>query len=143
MKARNYARFYTLLNRLPTTDRDELKATLVSQYTGGRTESLREMTTKEYDTMCDAMQQMAGGYRAREIYREELRWKRSAVLKQLQKIGVDTTDWNRVDAYCMNPRIAGKEFRKLTAEELDTVNIKLRIIQRKERENNNDNQLLN
>ena len=47
MKARNYARFYTLLNRLPTTDRDELKATLVSQYTGGRTESLREMTTKE------------------------------------------------------------------------------------------------
>lgn len=143
MKARNYARFYTLLNRLPTTDRDELKATLVSQYTGGRTESLREMTTKEYDTMCDAMQQMAGGYRAREIHREELRRKRSAVLKQLQKIGVDTTDWNRVDAYCMNPRIAGKEFRKLTAEELDTVNIKLRIIQRKERENNNDNQLLN
>lgn len=143
MKARNYARFYTLLNRLPTTDRDELKATLVSQYTGGRTESLREMTTKEYDTMCDAMQQIAGGYRAREIYREKLRRKRSAVLKQLQKIGVDTTDWNRVDAYCMNPRIAGKEFRKLTAEELDTVNIKLRIIQRKERENNNDNQLLN
>ena len=143
MKARNYARFYTLLNRLPTTDRDELKATLVSQYTGGRTESLREMTTKEYDTMCDAMQQMAGGYRARESYREELRRKRSAVLKQLQKIGVDTTDWNRVDAYCMNPRIAGKEFRKLTAEELDTVNIKLRIIQRKERENNNDNQFLN
>lgn len=67
MKARNYARFYTLLNRLPTTDRDELKATLVSQYTGGRTESLREMTTKEYDTMCDAMQQMAGGYRARKF----------------------------------------------------------------------------
>ena len=40
MKARNYARFYTLLNRLPTTDRDELKTTLVSQYTGGRTESV-------------------------------------------------------------------------------------------------------
>lgn len=143
MKARNYARFYTLLNRLPTTDRDELKATLVSQYTGGRTESLREMTTKEYDTMCDAMQQTAGGYRTREIYREELRRKRSTVLKQLQRMGIDTTDWNRVDAYCMNPRIAGKEFRKLTVEELETVNIKLRIIQRKEKENNNDNQLLN
>ena len=143
MKARNYARFYTLLNRLPTTDRDELKTTLVSQYTGGRTESLREMTAKEYDTMCDAMQQTAGGYRVREIYREELRRKRSAVLKQLQKMGIDTTDWNRVDAYCMNPRIAGKEFRKLTVEELETVNIKLRIIQRKEKENNNDNQFLN
>lgn len=143
MKARNYARFYTLLNRLPTTDRDELKAALVSQYTGGRTESLREMTTKEYDAMCDAMQQTAGGYRVREIYREELRRKRSAVLKQLQKMGIDTTDWNRVDAYCMNPRIAGKKFSKLTVEELETVNIKLRIIQRKEKENNNNNQLLN
>lgn len=43
----------------------------------------------------------------------------------------------------MNPRIAGKEFRKLTVEELETVNIKLRIIQRKEKENNNDNQFLN
>lgn len=51
--SRNYARFYALLNRLPTIDRDELKATLVSQYTGGRTESLREMTTKEYDAMCE------------------------------------------------------------------------------------------
>lgn len=141
--SRNYARFYVLLNRLPTEDKDELKASLVSQYTGGRTESLREMTVNEYDAMCDAMQQTAGGYRAREIYREELRRKRSAVLRQLQKIGVDTTDWNRVDAYCMNPRIAGKEFRKLTAEELDTVNIKLRIIQRKDRKKNTDYSQLN
>ena len=83
--SRNYARFYVLLNRLPTADRDELKATLVSQYTGGRTESLREMTNKEYDAMCEAMQQMDKNYKAREAYREELRRKRSTVLKLLQK----------------------------------------------------------
>ena len=58
MKTRNYARFYVLLNRLPTTDREELKAELVNQYTGGRTDSLREMTAKEYNDMCEAMQQM-------------------------------------------------------------------------------------
>lgn len=143
MKARNYARFYVLLNRLPTADKEELKASLVSQYTGGRTESLREMTEKEYDAMCDELQRMDENYKAREIYREQLRQKRSTVLKLMQKQGIDTTDWNRVDAYCMNPRIAGKEFRKLTVEELETVNIKLRIIQRKEKENNNDNQFLN
>ena len=40
MKARNYARFYVLLNRLPTADKNELKASLVSQYTCGLTESL-------------------------------------------------------------------------------------------------------
>lgn len=140
---RNYARFYVLLNRLPTTDREELKASLVSQYTGGRTESLREMTTKEYDAMCEAMQQMDKSYKAREIYREELRRKRSTVLKLMQKQGIDTTDWNRVDAYCLNPRIAGKKFIKLTTEELETVAIKLRIIRRKENENNNNNQFLN
>lgn len=143
MKARNYARFYVLLNRLPTADKDELKASLVSQYTGGRTESLREMTEKEYDAMCDELQRQDSNLKASELYREELRRKRSAVLKQLQKIGIDTTDWNRVDAYCMNTRIAGKEFRKLTVDELETVNIKLRIIRRKEEENNNSNQLLN
>ena len=134
----NYARFYLLLNRLPTADREELKASLVSQYTGGRTQSLREMTAKEYDTMCDAMQQMDENYKAREIYREELRRKRSAVLKLMQKQGIDTTDWNRVDAYCLNPRIASKRFVRLTTEEVETVAIKLRIIQRKENEKNID-----
>lgn len=140
---RNYARFYLLLNRLPTADRDELKTELVSQYTGGRTSSLRDMTEKEYDAMCDAMQQMDKNRKAREIYLEELRRKRSTVLKLMQKQGIDTTDWDRVDAYCLNPRIAGKRFVRLTTDELKTVAIKLRIIQRKENEKNMDYSRLN
>lgn len=143
MKARNYARFYVLLNRLPTTDREELKAELVSQYTGGRTDSLREMTTKEYDAMCEAMQQMDQNRKAREIYREQLRQKRSVALKLMQRHGIDTTDWERVDAFCMNPRIGGKKFAKLTVDELDMVAVKLRIINRKNTEKNSSNQLLN
>lgn len=141
--ARNYARFYILLNRLPTTDREELKASLVSQYTGGRTESLRAMTQKEYDAMCNAMQETVGNQKAREIARAELRRMRSAVLHQLQIMGIDTTDWDRVNDYLRHPRIAGKEFRRLTIEELETVNIKLRIIQRKEKDKNTDYSLLN
>ena len=141
--ARNYARFYILLNRMPAPDKEELKASLVSQYTGGRTESTREMTVKEYDAMCDALQQADAGYRAREIARTELRRKRSAVLHQLQLLGIDTTDWDRVNAYCRHPRIAGKEFRRLTADELDTLNVKLRIIRRKDNEKNMDYSLLN
>lgn len=140
---RNYARFYVLLNRMPAPDKEELKASLVSQYTGGRTESTREMTVKEYDAMCDALQQADAGYRAREIARTELRRKRSAVLHQLQLLGIDTTDWDRVNAYCRHPRIAGKEFRRLTADELDTLNVKLRIIRRKDNEKNMDYSLLN
>ena len=120
-----------------------MKASLVSQYTGGRTESLREMTVNEYDAMCEDMQRMDENYKAREIYREQLRQKRSTVLRLMQKRGIDTTDWNRVDAYCQNPRIAGKRFSRLTTEELDTVAIKLRIIQRKDREKNTDYSQLN
>ena len=71
---RNYARFYVLLNRLPTTgDREELKAQLVSQFTGGRTESLREMTDREYDALCDELQRQDANRRARDTYRAELR----------------------------------------------------------------------
>ena len=138
---RTYARFYVLLNRLPTTDREELKANLVSQYTNGRTDSLKEMTNKEYDAMCDAMQEQDKGYKAREIAREELRRRPSAALHLLQKNGIDTTDWNRINQYCVNPRIAGKPFGKLTIDELDLLCIKLRMIIRKD--NNTDKSLLN
>ena len=105
---RNYARFYLLFNRLPTADRDELKAELVRQYTKGRTDSLREMNHKEYDALCNALQDQINGDKSREIIRNQLRLKRSAVLHQLQKMGIDTTDWNRINAYCKNPRIAGQ-----------------------------------
>ena len=47
-KPENYAAFYSLLNRLPTSDREALKESIVSQYTDGRTTSLREMTLKEF-----------------------------------------------------------------------------------------------
>ena len=41
-KPENYSAFYSLLNRLPTSDRDALKESIVSQYTEGRTTSLRD-----------------------------------------------------------------------------------------------------
>lgn len=138
---RNYARFYALLGRMPTIDKDELKVDLVRQYTDNRTDSLKEMTDKEYDAMCDGMQRQSNGYKAREIAREELRHKRSAALHLLQKHGIDTTDWNCVDAFCKNPRIAGKEFAKLTTEELDLLCIKIRMIQRKGNKNTDYSQL--
>lgn len=132
--ARNYARFYALLNRLPTADREELKAELVRQYTGGRTDSLREMADGEYDGLCEAMQRMDSGWRAREAYREELRYRRSVCLKLMQKRGIDTTDWGRVDAFCLDPRISGKRFARLSTEELQGLAVKLRMIARRQKE---------
>ncbi len=123
----NYGRFYALLNRLPVHD-EEMKEWLVRQYTGGRTTSLREITATEYRTMCDALDgSLKDGW---SIRREQLRKCRSAALKQMQRLGIDTTDWTRINAFCRDPRIAGREFGALVPEELDALTVKLRAIER-------------
>lgn len=139
---KNYARFYTLLNRLPCGDRDELKRNLVLQYTNGRTDSLKEVTDREYNALCEELQNQVGGDKVRQIARENLRRNRSSVLHQLQKMGVNTTNWDAINNFCRHPRIAGKEFRNLTEDELQTLLIKLKMIQKKENEKS-DKSLLN
>ena len=128
----NFARFYALFNKLPCTgDREGLKKQIVLQYTCDRTESLREMTSKEYEACCCALEKLTGQDKWRQKLREELRRKRSVCLKLMQQLGIDTTDWNRVNEFCNNPRIAGKPFVQISTAELEHLAIKLRAIQRK------------
>lgn len=68
---------------------------------------------------------------SRQITFEILRRMRSSVLHQMQLLGINTADWSRVDAYCMDKRIAGKRFRDLDEEELGALLKKLRAIRRK------------
>lgn len=123
----NYARFYALLDKLPGAD----KETLVYQFTNGRTSHLHLMDEREYRSMCDEMQRVAGYDERREKYRREMRQKRSAVLHQMQLLGIDTADWNKVDGFCRDKRIAGKVFRELDGNELYLLLKKLRAIRRK------------
>ena len=81
-KPENYSAFYSLLNRLPTSDRDALKESIVSQYTEGRTTSLRDMTLKEYSAAVAAMQKLVPPTYQEQL-RKILRQKRSAVLHQM------------------------------------------------------------
>ena len=124
---RNYARFYALLKKMPGAD----KETLVEQYTRGRTTHLHETTPQEYNAMCNDMERVAGYDERREALRKELRRRRSVVLKLMQQLGVDTTDWVRIDNFCMNPRIAGMAFRYIGIDELEALAVKLRTIRRK------------
>ena len=123
----NFARFYALFAKLPGAD----KETLVYQYTNGRTTHLHLMADGEYQSMCNEMERVAGYDERREAWRREMKRKRSAVLHQMQLLGVDTADWGKVDKFCLDKRIAGKVFRKLDGEELDALLVKLRIIRRK------------
>lgn len=128
---RNYARFYALLKQLPHADKD----TLVWQYTQGRTKSLKEASKWEYDVMCRDMERVVNNDNNVALKQAALRKARSGVLHQLQIYGLDTTDWATVDAFCKNPRIAGKLFRELTIKDLNEVNKKIRVIIKKEKEN--------
>ena len=124
---RNYARFYTLLKKMPGAD----KETLVEQYTNGRTTHLRETTQQEYNKMCRDMEQIAGYDERMSDIRRELRRKRSVCLKLMQQLDIDTTDWDRVNAFCEDARIAGKAFRHISIDELEVLAVKLRAIKRK------------
>lgn len=124
-KPNNYGRFYSAVREYnPIGDRDEFKRILVRQYTHNRTDSLREMTVKEYDRCCRDLERKVGG-------REGLRKARSATLRLMQKIGVDTTDWGDVDAFCLSKRIIGKRFWHITLEEHQELQRKLYGIRRK------------
>lgn len=127
----NYARFYTLLNEIPTSDRDALKRNLVMQYTGGRTDSLREMEPQEYEGLCRQLERCSRSAAIRREQREQLRRKRSEVLHLMQRMGVNTACWDTVNAFCRQPRIAGKEFRDLDIEELDETKRRLWAMMRK------------
>lgn len=132
MKARTnrYSRFWALLSKMPCPDRDGLKRQLVSVFTGGRTDSLREMTPGEYDSMIREMERHTGS--GRPAGYEVLKRKRSAVLHQMQLMGIDTADWAAVDNFCLGVRIAGKKFRELSAGDLDAVLLRIRAIRHKD-----------
>ena len=93
-----YKRFYKLFNRLPLHD-DEMKERLVQQYTAGRTSSLRAMTAAEYDALCDALERSTA-----DPQHELRKKKRSAALRLMQQLGIDTTDWPRINAFCRDRR---------------------------------------
>ena len=128
----NFARFYALFNKLPFNgDREEFKKSIVLQYTWNRTDSLREMTRLEYKTCCEGLEKLAGVDERRQKMQEELKYWRSVCLRLMQKMGIDTSDWARVNDFCRNPRIAGKAFSQISSDELEQLAVKLRSIRRK------------
>lgn len=132
-KIKNFARFYALLKNIPG-ERDELKEQLCLNFSGNRTNSLHELTPQEYNAMCVALERSNPPRQLSEAaHTAEIKRQRSAVLKRIQKIGIDTTDFSAVDEFCLDKRIAGKVFRHLTIEDLKKLVPKLEGIIRKDR----------
>jgi hypothetical protein len=127
----SHERFFSLLKQMPGAE----KESLVLQFSGMHTSSLRELYKRypeEYKRMLAAMQAEVNKHtQNRTIETKELR---SAILHRLQKHGVNTTDWNCVNRFMEQKRIAGKRLYELTNEEMRALIPKLEAILRKDRE---------
>lgn len=124
---KNYAAFFMMLRKMPGATKEEL----VRQFTKGRTEELKNMHPDEYHEMIDSMATITGMVKLTDDYRERLRKTRSAVLHQMQKMGIDTSDWWRVNKFCEDRRIAGKAFHELDTDDLDALKRKLYSIEKR------------
>ncbi len=129
--SRGFRRFYAVFNKMHHGgDPEGHKCEIGRQWTWGRTEHLREMSECEYVEMCEALERIVDP-RGREKWHAEQKRLRSSALHQLQKYGVDTTDWSKVNAFCQDPRIAGKPFKDLDFDELAALTRKMRAINHK------------
>jgi hypothetical protein len=111
---------------------DEAKRAMLLDLTDGRTNSTKDLTNEEAQYLCGYLNgQFAGRL---EVQTRDLRRRRSACLRRMQQLGLDTTDWNRVNAFCQDPRICGKPFYRLKEEELNALIAKLEAILRKQQQ---------
>jgi hypothetical protein len=124
-RVHNFGRFFVTFNKMRVRgDREEVRRGLVKQYTSGRTESMKEMTLNEYNAMCYDLER--GQSKDTNLKRQ-----RRICLKLMTEIGVDTTDWKRINQFCRNRRIADEVFYRLTEEELFKLEMKLRAIKQR------------
>lgn len=122
---RDYRRFYGLMKNVETFgDPGEFKAMLVRQFTNDRTDSLRAMTQPEYDSLCRHLQQEASVDRL-------LARARHNALTAMELANIDTQNWRRINAVCLDKRIAGKHFYSLGLEALEKLKRKMYAIANK------------
>jgi len=139
MKTLNpHSRFFGLINRLPHADAQDL----VWQYSKMLTESLSEFYAKRpdlYNIMIQDLQKMVnkmdkpGETPKIPDTNRDIKKLRSAVLHRLQKHGIDTTNWEKVNSFLEQPRIAGKRLYQMNLEEIENLIKKLESILKKDK----------
>ena len=103
---------------------------MIVELTDGRTDTTKELTYAEaqylagYITGANTKLQTT----AEQMAVQAIKKQRSAVLKRLQQIGINTASWDAVNSYLKSPRIAGKPLYELDSDELAALIPKLESI---------------
>lgn len=125
MAKSEHVAFFSLIKQLPEANKEEI----VLAFSEGKTKSLTEfkaLSNTGYNLMIRELQK-----RVRLEQEQETKRLRSAILTRLQKYGVDTTDWNVVNRFLEQPKIAGKRLYNMTHEEMHELIPKLESILKK------------
>lgn len=110
---------------------EETRRSMIRDLTDGRTDSTRDLTYSEAQYLAGYMNGAASESRDLSIGERAIKRQRSGVLKRMQQLGVDTTDWDTVNAYLCDARIAGKPLYELDSDELQAVTKRLEAILKK------------
>ena len=112
---------------------EEQHRAMIDNLTDGRTNSTAELTASEAQYLAGWLNGSSGkaSSLADDMIKYELKRKRSAVLKRLQQIGIDTTSWKDVNHFLCDKHIAGKNLYEMTSEELTSLIPKLEAIKKK------------
>ena len=114
------------------TDPKEIKSILCESISGGRATGLRELTSTELKQLREDLRKKTDSHPAKGD--KSRKRKRSAVLKLLTEYGVDTRDWDVINAFVAQPRLAGKPFARLDNDELEALRCKLWAMLRKQKQ---------
>lgn len=113
-----YARFYAVFGRMIGADKEEL----IWEYSNKLTTSLSEFKDKNpsgyYAMLADLESKFPEKKPTRCGADETTKKLRSGILKRLQKHGIDTTDWDCVNRFLEQPKIAGKRLYNMTDDEM-------------------------
>ena len=141
VKHGTFDKFFALLAKMPGADKEEL----VWQFSNMLTESLKEFHAKDiegYRRMIASMQEEVNKTSVKRDEESAKKSLRSSILGRLQKHGIDTSNWARVNQFLENKRIAGKRLYEMDILEMRALIPKLESILAKENKIKDDEKKL-
>lgn len=123
-------RFHALLSQTG------LKANKADMLAGFEVSSTKDLTRDQIEELNNRLQEILDAKGTGQAP-PTLRKKRSTALDLLTKMGVykNSNSWTAVNKFLLDPRIAGKLLYEMNEEELDKLARKLRVMKKKQEEN--------
>lgn len=123
----NYREFFALLKQMNGATKEDI----VWQYSNYATDSLSTFASSNPDGYKKMLIELRTLTKTND--KTETKRLRSGILHRLQKYGIDTTNWSKVNAFLERPRIAGKRLYDMDHNEMAALITKLESILQKEK----------